>query len=57
MLWQLNNLGEVNEVGDKVLAARGGSGGGPQNGFVAEKGHQHSVNLDLKLIADIGLVG
>ena len=44
-------------MGDKVLVARGGFGGGPQNGFLGEKGHSVVINLDLKLIADIGLVG
>jgi len=49
--------GEVNKVGEKVLVARGGHGGCSENGFLGEKGHSHVINLDLKLIADIGLVG
>jgi len=51
------NLGELNEVGDRLLVTVGGAGGGPENNFMAQKGASTSVKLDLKLIADIGLVG
>lgn len=37
--------------------ALGGSGGTPKNGYLGTKGQAYPVNLDLKLIADIGLVG
>lgn len=50
-------LGEVNEVGEKVLLARGGEGGNASNNFLGQKGQSHTLRLDLKLIADIGLVG
>ncbi|ELT96206.1 hypothetical protein CAPTEDRAFT_226536 [Capitella teleta] len=50
-------IGEVNQFGDRVLIARGGEGGGPQNRFLPQQGDAHSISLDLKLIADVGLVG
>jgi GTPase involved in cell partitioning and DNA repair len=50
-------IGEVNEVGDKLLVAAGGAGGGPDNDFIGQEGELVSIQLDLKLIADIGLVG
>ena len=49
--------GELNKVGDRVLVAKGGDGGNSSNNFVGQKGHALSVNLDLKLISDIGFVG
>jgi len=49
--------GEVNEVGDRVLVARGGSGGIQSNQYVGQKGDALSVMLDLKVISDIGFVG
>lgn len=39
------------------MIAKGGKGGGPSNNFRGEAGHHHNINLDLKIIADIGLVG
>ena len=50
-------LGDINNDGDKILVARGGPGGRPENNYIGTKGHIMSVRLDLKLIADIGLVG
>lgn len=50
-------LGELNEEGDKIIVARGGRGGHPKNGFLGIRGQAKSIKLDLKLIADIGLVG
>lgn len=52
-----NVSGEVNVEGDRILLARGGRGGVPDNSFQGQKGQAHNVTLDLKLIADIGLVG
>ncbi len=50
-------IGEVNEEGQRVVVARGGRGGSPLNNYHPEKGTAFSVNLDLKLIADVGLIG
>lgn len=50
-------LGEINKVGDKVLVARGGAGGSPSNQYNGQKGQAHNITLELKLIADVGLVG
>ncbi|GFR08311.1 GTP-binding protein 10 [Trichonephila clavata] len=50
-------IGELNQIGDKLLLARGGCGGGPQNGFIGQKGQGVPLTLDLKLLADVGFVG
>jgi len=50
-------FGDVNNEGERVLVARGGRGGCPENNFQGEKGDMYTINLDLKLIADVGLVG
>ncbi|XP_019873109.1 GTP-binding protein 10 homolog [Aethina tumida] len=50
-------LGELNKDGEELLLARGGIGGHKKNGFKGLPGVSHNVHLDLKLIADIGLVG
>lgn len=50
-------IGDLNEDGQEVIAARGGEAGCPENNFIGKKGEARSVTLDLKLIADIGLVG
>ncbi|CAL1283093.1 unnamed protein product, partial [Larinioides sclopetarius] len=50
-------IGELNRVGEKLLLARGGCGGGPQNGFIGQKGQHVPLTLDLKLLADVGFVG
>jgi len=50
-------LGDVNQEGDRLLLCKGGNGGGPENGFIGEKGQSFAVNLDLKLLADVGFVG
>nr|CAD7403056.1 unnamed protein product [Timema cristinae] len=49
--------GDLDKTGSSILVAPGGPGGGPTNNFCGVKGQGHSVTLDLKLIADIGLVG
>lgn len=54
---QGRSLGDLNQPKDTVLVARGGAGGCPQNQYSGQKGQTHSITLDLKLIADIGLVG
>ncbi|KAM9023149.1 cilia- and flagella-associated protein 69 [Ara ararauna] len=50
-------IGELNAAGERFLAARGGLGGCLATNFVPCKGQRRIVRLDLKLIADIGLVG
>ncbi|KAL6489360.1 hypothetical protein MHYP_G00031010 [Metynnis hypsauchen] len=50
-------LGELNREGDRVLVARGGQGGSLHSAFLPSKGQIRQVRLDLKLIADLGLVG
>ena len=62
-------LGEILEDGDEVLVARGGRGGRGNAAFVSsthqaprewqpgEEGERRSLELVLKLIADVGLVG
>ncbi|XP_058057558.1 GTP-binding protein 10 homolog [Anopheles bellator] len=50
-------IAELDEEGKTCLAAGGGSGGCSGNSFLGKKGHHRTLTLDLKLIADIGLVG
>ncbi|KAK7508489.1 hypothetical protein BaRGS_00000055, partial [Batillaria attramentaria] len=50
-------LGSLNEVDDQVCVARGGKGGNRDNLFLGKRGEGRVVNLNLKLIADVGLVG
>lgn len=50
-------IGELNHEGDKVLVAKGGLGGSLHSGFLPSKGHTRHIRLDLRLIADLGLVG
>ncbi|XP_043677502.1 GTP-binding protein 10 homolog isoform X1 [Vespula pensylvanica] len=50
-------LGELNEANLKLLVAKGGLGGCPETGFCGQKGQSRTIILDLKLIADVGLVG
>jgi len=50
-------LGDLNTKNDTVLVARGGRGGCPDNQYAGQPGQAHNIQLDLKLLADIGLVG
>lgn len=50
-------VGELDEVGKSCLAAGGGSGGCSGNSFLGKAGQLRTLTLDLKLIADVGLVG
>jgi GTP-binding protein len=62
-------LGEVLAHGDEIVVARGGRGGkgnaffatathqSPREWQPGEEGEQRSLELELKLIADVGLVG
>lgn len=49
--------GEIDKEGDKVLMAKGGIGGCKETGYSGQKGEKGVLTLDLKLIADVGLVG
>ncbi|CAG0882979.1 unnamed protein product [Darwinula stevensoni] len=50
-------LGSLDVAGEKVLVAKGGLGGNPINNFLGQKAVPNFVTLELKLIADVGLVG
>lgn len=50
-------LGSINKEDETVIIARGGPGGTPETNFLGHFGQTHHIRLDLKLIADIGLVG
>lgn len=62
-------LGEVTEDGEELVAARGGRGGlgnwhfksavnqTPQHAQEGRPGEERTIELELKLIADVGLVG
>jgi Obg family GTPase CgtA len=50
-------ISELNEEGQRCLGAGGGTGGCAGNQFIGDKGQQRIIKLDLKLIADVGLVG
>lgn len=43
--------------GEELLLAKGGAGGNSENGFLGQEGQSQTFILDLKLIADVGLVG
>ncbi|XP_071451026.1 GTP-binding protein 10 homolog [Hetaerina americana] len=50
-------LGELNENGSSLLVAEGSPGGCAQTGFNGLPGVEKFITLDLRLIADVGLVG
>ncbi|XP_025094287.1 GTP-binding protein 10-like [Pomacea canaliculata] len=50
-------IGDLNQEGDRVCMAAGGKGGNHSNKFVGKRGEHRNVKLNLKLIADVGLVG
>ena len=50
-------IGELLKEGDRVLVTSGGQGGNKSTNFLGLRGQARSVKLDLKLLADVGLVG
>lgn len=51
------SMGSIDKEDQTIIVARGGPGGNPQNNFLGHYGQTYHIRLDLKLIADIGLVG
>lgn len=49
-------IGELNEADQTCIAAGGGMGGCSGTSFIGKRGQEHVLTLDLKLIADVGLV-
>lgn len=47
----------MDKLGQRVLVADGGSGGNSENDWKGSMGQTLSLNLELKLIADVGFVG
>lgn len=52
-----NFIGDINKEGQQVLVATGAPGGGPRTDFFGRRGDGRYVRVDLKLLADVGLVG
>lgn len=50
-------IGHLDAPGDRVKVAKGGSGGSYHSLFNPSKAKPRHIRLDLKLIADVGLVG
>ncbi|CRK93734.1 CLUMA_CG007262, isoform A [Clunio marinus] len=50
-------IGEIDKEKSTCLVAGGGSGGCSGSQFIGRKGQHRNLRLDLKLIADVGLVG
>uniref|UniRef100_A0A672Z7H6 GTP-binding protein 10 n=1 Tax=Sphaeramia orbicularis TaxID=375764 RepID=A0A672Z7H6_9TELE len=50
-------IGDLNAEDDRVMVAKGGHGGSFYSGFEPSRGKAKHIRLDLKLIADLGLVG
>uniref|UniRef100_A0A8I5R5G7 GTP-binding protein 10 n=1 Tax=Papio anubis TaxID=9555 RepID=A0A8I5R5G7_PAPAN len=50
-------IGELNKENDRILVAEGGLGGKLLTNFLPLKGQRRIIHLDLKVIADVGLVG
>lgn len=48
---------DLNTPGQKYIAARGGNGGSKLTNWIGLPGQKRFIRLDLRLLADIGLVG
>lgn len=53
----MKKISELNAKDDTCMAAGGGIGGCSGNNFLGTRGQERVVTLDLKLIADVGMVG
>lgn len=49
-------LSELNNPGENYIVAGGGTGGCTGSNFLGKRGQERIVTVDLKLIADVGLV-
>ncbi|PIK37681.1 putative GTP-binding protein 10 [Apostichopus japonicus] len=52
-----NVVADLDKLGQRVLVADGGNGGNSENDWKGTMGQTLSLNLELKLIADVGFVG
>lgn len=50
-------LGELNSEGKQLMVAKGGLGGCEYTEYCGMKGENRNIVLDLRLIADVGLIG
>lgn len=50
-------IGNLNALGDRVMVAKGAKGGSFHSAFNPSKSKPKHIRMDLKLIADVGLVG
>lgn len=57
LLYNLCFVGDLDTVDSELIVAKGGEGGNKENGYSGVKGESRAIKLELKLIADIGLVG
>jgi hypothetical protein len=49
-------IDEINDIDDECIVAHGGVGGNYKTFFQGQPGEATMINLDLKLLADIGFV-
>jgi GTPase involved in cell partitioning and DNA repair len=49
-----NVLAEINSEQDELILPIGGRGGCKENGFLGQKGSRQQLQIDLKLISDVG---
>ncbi|KAH9277894.1 GTP-binding protein 10 [Echinococcus granulosus] len=50
-------IGDLDEPDQRLLVAQGGYGGTPVTNYLGSPGEARSIVLDLKLMADVGLIG
>ena len=54
---QNNFLCSLDAPGQSFVASKGGEGGSEYSDFIGLPGQKRHIRLDLKLLADVGLVG